>query len=189
MIKLLCTTSLLITSTLSSSLSTCTQHSDCPSLNARCFFANGQRDTNGVCFDQEKMNALSTSTSTSTTTTTTTEMNFLEVDELTSKNSPGSGSMKLQAPEGSSATLKLGAESYSVGVSADGDFNVQLNGAPEPYLSFKADGRLTTKILKMSANNIDAKSGFAVQDSSGNTIRQWSTIASDIFSSNDIQGK
>ena len=116
-------------------------------------------------------------------------MNFLEVDELTSKNSPGSGSMKLQAPEGSSATLKLGAESYSVGVSADGDFNVQLNGAPEPYLSFKADGRLTTKILKMSANNIDAKSGFAVQDSSGNTIRQWSTIASDIFSSNDIQGK
>jgi len=184
---------------LPTSVTTCAKHSDCPSLHDQCYFAHGQRVhvstskdlstiPQGVCFNQEKMTSVSNNRLPFSMTTNDHAINFLEVDEISNMQAtPGSGTFTLQASEGNSAKVQMGEKSYSIGVNKDGDFDIQLEEAPTPYLSFKADGRLSTSLLKLSANNVDAVGGFAAQVSQGDVVRQWSTVSSDIFSLEDTK--
>jgi len=207
MIKKMLLTSMLISTACSapilSDMTECAKHTDCPSTHDRCYFAHGlreelaksiddRRSASGICMNANTMATYSSSTTTTTTNNNAQTVNFLEVDESQQGDKKGdkkggkkggkSGSFSLQAPEGNSATIVMGEKSYTLGASQDGDFNVVRDGASEPYLSFKADGGLKSNLLKLSANNIDAKGGFVGENAQGDVLRQWSTISSDTFS-------
>jgi hypothetical protein len=172
----------------SSSSSSCRMHADCPLYEDRCFFASGDRNE-GICFNQKQQMMMGLHDELHNSEVQRVDLiqgvEFLEVDEKTTGKKRSGGKFTLQAPAGNSATLALGEKSYTIGVSKDGSFDVQRDGAPEPYLSFEASGGIKSNLLKMSANNVDAASGFAAIDASGSTLRQWSTIASDTF--NDLK--
>ena len=190
--------SLSLSTTLALPSTSCRKNADCLSADHQCFFAEGKRNQasssangGGLCFNVQRLNDAPEDAN--NVKTVTALVDFLEVDEKTSGATAATptngGTFTLSAPAGSAASVVLGVKSYTLGVSKDGDFNVQRDGAPEPYLSFKADGSVQSNLLKMSATNIDAASGFSAVDAAGGIVRQWSTVASDTFTMNKEEDK
>ena len=150
----------------------CAKHSDC-SQRELCFTAGGEKATKGVCTKRTIMEVEELAQQT--------PLSFVEVEEhkVDAKgNVAGVGELKLSAPVGKSATLRLGRvveKSYSISANSEGEFNIRQGDKESPYLAVKGNSvKTNTKVLK--GKDVDAAEGYAV-----GPMLQWGVAVTDTF--------